>query len=91
MPIWHSVISVSGTRVRYNPCTQELRLVCAKRVPIRLTELLDFYVIQVSLSSHNRSSWSKLNPPNPPEFVKLSDQNLDPLRKRLEVEYGKYG
>ena len=79
MTIWHSVISVSGIKVRYNPSTQELRLTCVKRVLIKLTELSDFYVIQVSLSSSSRNSKSVEHPPNPPSWRKSSGRKIAPL------------
>jgi len=80
--MWHSVISVSGIKVRYNPFTQELRLTCAKRVAIRLNELSDFYVIQVSLSSPKPSyPIPEKDPPNPPKWLKLSGRRLAPLKR----------
>jgi len=79
--IWHSVISVSGIKVRYSPSTQELRLTCAKRAFIKLTELSAFYVIQVSLLLPTQSSRKRENPPNPPKFEKLSGRKLAPLTR----------
>jgi len=78
--MWHSVISVSGIKVRYNPYSQELRLTCVKRAIIKLSELSAFYVIQVSLSLPKRNSRKKY-PPNPPKFQNLSGQKLEPLKK----------
>jgi len=83
MNFWHSVISVSGIKVRYNPFSQELRLTCAKRVTIKLTELSDFYVIQVLLSSGNPNSPRSptLIPPQPPQWLKLSGRKVSPFEK----------
>jgi len=85
--IWHSVISVSGIKVRYNPSTQELRFTCAKRVPIKLTELSAFYVIQVSLLSRRENYKSVENPPNPPSFQNLSGQKLPPLTEKVVLQH----
>jgi len=78
---WHSVISVSGTKIRYNPLTQELRLVCAKRVPIKLTEFSDFYAIQVLLSSGKADPIAPPNPPRP-EWQNERGRKLAPLKKK---------
>jgi len=84
--MWHSVISVSGIKVRYNPYTQELRLTCAKLAVIKLSELSDFYVIQVSLSLPKASSRQQKRPPHPPKFQKLSNQKLVPLKRVLDPQ-----
>jgi len=82
--IWHSVISASGIRVRYNPSTQELRFVCAKHVVIRLTELSDSYAIQVLLSSSKASG----KPPLPPQWQKnRPNQRLKPLGTKKVLGY----
>ena len=78
--IWHSVITVSGIKIRYSPSTQELRCVFAKRVPIKLTELSGFYVIQVSLLSDR----ANLPPNPPPKFVKAPGRKISPFNP-LEV------
>lgn len=81
--IWHSVISVSGIRVRYNPSTQELRCTFAKRVRIRLTELSGSYVIQVLLS-YNKAN---LTPPLPPQWFKNPPgQRLRPLGEKKVLD-----
>jgi len=80
--MWHSVISVSGIKVRYNPYTQELRLMCVKRAFIKLTELSDFYAIQVSLSLPKVNLKSVEDPPNPPKFLKVSGRKLAPLPRQ---------
>jgi len=80
MSIWHSVISVSGIKVRYNPSTQELRLTCVKHAVIRLSELSAFYVIQVSLLLP-KASYRKKPPYPPPKFQKLSSRKLAPLNR----------
>jgi len=85
--MWHSVISVSGIKVRYNPYTQELRLVCVKRAFIKLTELSDFYVIQVSLSLPKQSLL--LNPPNPPEWQKRRGRKIAALKPPQVPKVGK--
>jgi len=79
--MWHSVISVSGIRLRYNPYTQELRLTCVKHAVIKLSELSDFYGIQVSLSLPKVNSQSQLNPPNPPKWQNRSGRKLTPLKR----------
>lgn len=87
--MWHSVISASGIKVRYNPSSQEFRLMCAKHVLIRLTELSDFYAIQVLLLQRKANSHYKLNPPNPPrpEWISLSGRNLTPLNPKEGVQH----
>jgi len=87
MPIWHSVISVSGIKLRYNPVTQELRLTCVKLAFIKLTELQDFYVIQVCLSLSNPNYPPQLNPPNPPLFAKVSGRKIAPLKAPPVISY----
>lgn len=82
--MWHSVISVSGIRVRYNPYSQEFRLVCVKRALIKLTELSAFYVIQVSLSLPKRNS--KKHPLSPPNFQKPPSGKLEPLSKEPDPQ-----
>ena len=91
--IWHSVISAFGIKVRYNPYYQELQLRCAKDVPIRLTESLDFWYIQVLVSS------SRANlPPLPPKerrgrrlklHQKPPNQQLKPLMKSYGINFTK--
>ena len=82
--LWHSVISVSGIRVRYNPSTQELRLTCVKRALIKLTELSASYVIQVSLLLPNVSSQPKIPPPNPPKVRKSLRTKISPTDKETQ-------
>ena len=79
--MWHSVISVSGIKLRYNPFTQELRLTCAKHAVIKLNELSGFYVIQVSLLLPKASLRKREKHPLPPKFEKLSGRKLAPLNR----------